>query len=92
MSGVKVKSRKTGKEQILSKKDAKVHMELHGRKFSETGTVEDFTPEEATESTTEAGADAADQPSTPSLPARKTRALPQGSPASENETPASANA
>jgi hypothetical protein len=46
---VKLVSKKTGKPQIMSQEDAKLHMKLHGRHFTNKGPVEEFTPEEAKE-------------------------------------------
>jgi hypothetical protein len=46
---VQLVSRKTGKPQIMSEKDAALHMKLHGRHFTNKGPVEEFTPEEAKE-------------------------------------------
>jgi hypothetical protein len=51
MSDIKVVSIKTGVEQVLPEKDAALHMKLHARKFINKGPVEDFTPEEATSTT-----------------------------------------
>lgn len=47
MSNVKLKSYKTGKEVVMSEKEAEAHMALHGRKFSNLGKATDFEPEEA---------------------------------------------
>lgn len=46
---VKLVSKKTGKPQIMSADEAKLHMKLHGRHFSNQGPVNEFTPDEAKE-------------------------------------------
>jgi hypothetical protein len=75
MENHKLVSRKTRQELILPEDEAKKHMKLHGRKFSDLGPVEEFTPEEAQETQEETG----------NKGSRK-RALPQGSaPVTETE-------